>query len=245
MDENALEGELVAVLSRLQTLLISQPVAGAAVQQLAEITGHLIPHATAASASLLGADEATISTAATTPLAEAADAVQFDLDEGPALDTWATQTLQRLEDTATDTRWPAFSHAVLSDGLRSALCAPLIVHGQALGVVKVYAITAHAFTATDEKILGLLATVAAALLAGDQHPQDPPRFSAALHAALGQRPVLDLATGMLMERHHLETEAAQHRLEDTAAAQHRSPVTLARQLVHRGDDSCAENPSRR
>jgi transcriptional regulator with GAF, ATPase, and Fis domain len=238
MDDNAVEGELVAVLSRLQTLLISHPVAGAAVQQLAEITGHLVPHATAASASLLGADGTTISTAATSPLADHADAAQFDLDEGPALDTWATQTIQRLEDTATDTRWPAFSHTMLNDGLRCALCAPLIVHGQALGVVKVYATTPGAFTVTDERILGLLASVAAALLTGDQHPQDPPRLNAALHAALEQRHVMDLATGMLMERHHLETEAARRRLEDTAAAQHRRPAALARQLVHRGGDSC-------
>lgn len=230
-DPHASEGELVAVLSRLQALLISQPVAGAAVQELAEITGHLVPHATATSASMLGPEGAAITTAATDPVAEAADAAQFDLGEGPALDTWATMTLERLDDTATDTRWPAFDRAMAQVGVRCALAAPLVSGGEVLGVVKAYATTPHAFSAADEQTLGLLAAAAAAVLAAGQHPTSTPRLSAALRTTVNQQHTVDLATGVLMERHHLTEEPARRLLENTAATDQHSVVEAARKLL--------------
>lgn len=232
-DPQASEDELVAVLSRLQTLLISQPVAGAAVQELAEIIGHLVPHATAASASMLGPEGAAITTAATDPLAEAADAAQFDLGEGPALDTWATMTLERLDDTTTDTRWPAFDRAMAPVGVRCALAAPLVSGGEVLGVVKAYATTPRAFSAADEQTLGLLATAAAAVLGVGQHLTSTPRLSAALRTTVSQQHTVDLATGMLMERHHLTEEAARRLLGDTASTDQHSLVQAARKLLDR------------
>jgi GAF domain-containing protein len=240
----AAEGELVAVLSRLQALLISQPVAGEAVQELAEITGHLVPHATAASASMLGAEGAAITTGATDPVAEAADAAQFDLGEGPALDTWATMTLERLDDTATDTRWPAFDRAMAEVGVRCALAAPLVLDGEVLGVVKAYATTPHAFSAADEQTLRLLATAASAVLGAGQHPSGTPRLSAALRTAVIQQHTVDLATGVLMERHQLAEEPARRLLEDTASTGQHSLGEAARKLLARpGQPPPSEAPT--
>lgn len=235
MEPDAPDGGLMAVLSRLQDMYLAQPVAPEAAQQLAEITRTLVPHASVASVSVLDPDGTAISTAATGPLAEAADAAQFDLGDGPALSAWATRSLQHLRDAAGDTRWPVFSRAMVDRGVRSALAAPMVAGGEVLGTVKVYAAAAGAFTAADEEVLGLLATAAAALLAGGQHPRERPRLSTALHATLRERHALDLATGVLMERHRLGPGQAGRLLEETAAAQHQPPGELAREILRQAE----------
>lgn len=223
------EALLRAVLARVQAMLLTEPVAEETVEQLARTAQFLLPHASGASASMLEADGSSISTAATTRVAADADAAQFELDDGPALDTWATRTLEHLADAATDTRWPAFSRAMAGLGVSSALCVPLVSGGETRGVVKVYAAAPNAFTSDDETTLVLLATAAAALL--PPHPHAPSALSAALQATVRAQQVVDLATGILMERHQLDPARARRLLTETAMTTGQDPAELARALL--------------
>lgn len=228
--------ELTTVFARLQGMLLSQDAATSAIHQLAQVARDLIPSAAGAGVSVLEADGTRITTAATDPVVEAADALQYELGEGPCLSAWATSSTQRLDDTATDTHWPAWSGAVRELGVASVLSTPLIFRGDTLGAMKVYTTVAHAFSAADERLLVLLATAAATLLAAGQTPSAPHRLSTALRTALLDRQAVDVATGILMERGDLTQDNARRLLLATARTRHRPLLEIARQLRDRTPD---------
>ena len=228
--------ELTTVFARLQGMLLSREAATSAVHQLAQVARDLIPSAAGAGVSVLDADGTGITTASTDRVVEAADALQHDLGEGPCLSAWATALPQRLDDAATDTHWPEWSAAVAALGVRAVLSTPLIFRGETLGAMKVYTTTAHAFSDADERMLSLLATAAATLLAAGQVPEAPHRISTALQTALSDRQSVDVATGILMERRDLTQHEARRLLLGTARTRDRPLLEIARELLERTTD---------
>jgi hypothetical protein len=102
--------------------------------------------------------------------------------------------------------------------------------------MKVYATTPAAFTAADEKMLGLLACAAATLLGAGQTSEAPHRLSAALQGALTDRQTIDVATGVLMERRHLTQPQARRLMLEAARTSHRGLLETARDLLDRSTD---------
>ena len=84
--------ELTTVFARIQDMLLSQEHAAAAVHQLAQVARALIPVAAGAGVSLLDDQGTRTSAEPTGHLMEAADALQYDLGNGPCLSAWATAT---------------------------------------------------------------------------------------------------------------------------------------------------------
>jgi len=223
--------ELVELFSRLQSILLGQDTAPTTVDQLAQLARHLIPGAEGAGVVLLEPGGGEITTTATDAVLAAAEDLEHALDEGPCYSAWATGRTERVEDTATDIRWPAWSPAARQLGIRSMLATPLMFGAEALGVVEVYATTPHAFTAADERTMGLLAAAVAALLGSGQATGAAPRISDALRTVFTDRQALDTATGILMERHRLTRPAAQRLLAEAAHAHHRSLAETAQSIV--------------
>ncbi|GEO97545.1 GAF and ANTAR domain-containing protein [Kocuria turfanensis] len=230
-DADPLVEDLVVLFTGLHEVLVGQAAAPSAVTQIAQLAVHLIGPAAGAGVSLLEPGGAQITAAATDAVVEAVDGVEDELGEGPCLSAWASAVPERVEDTGTETRWPGWSTAVTGMGVGAVLAVPLVAGGQTLGVIKVYATTPHAFSATDERSLELLAAALAALLTGGQASQDPPRVSTALRAVLTRRQTVDTATGVLMERHHLDRTQAMARLQEAAEHEHQSVPEAARRLL--------------
>ncbi|WP_368827133.1 GAF and ANTAR domain-containing protein [Kocuria cellulosilytica] len=228
--------EPTMVFARIQNLLLSQEHAAAAVHQLAQVAQALIPVAAGAGVSLLDAQGTRISTGATGHLVEAADALQYDLGNGPCLSAWATATPQRVNDTTDDDRWPQWSTAAAASGIRSVLSVPLVFQDRCLGAMKVYATVGDAFTGHEEQQLGLLAAAAATLLGSAQTRDAPQRLSAALQAGLEDRQAIDRATGMLMEQRVTDPDDAHCVLLTAARAQGRPMAEVARQILERHPD---------
>ncbi|MEX5303486.1 GAF and ANTAR domain-containing protein [Kocuria sabuli] len=228
--------ELTAVFARIQNMLLSQEHATAAVHQLAQVAQDLIPSAAGAGVSLIDAHGSRTSTGATDHLVEAADALQYELGEGPCLSVWATETLQRVNDTTDDDRWPQWSAAVARSGIRSMLSVPLVFQDRCLGAMKVYATVGDAFTGHEEQQLGLLAAAAATLLGAAQTRAAPQRLSAALQAGLADRQTIDRAIGMLMEQRATDPDDAHAVLITASLAQGRPMVEIARQILQRHPD---------
>lgn len=180
---------------------------------------------------MLEPDGSQITAAATNAVIEAIDRVQDELGEGPCLSAWASASTESVQDTGSETRWPGWSGAVAGMGVGAVLAVPLVAGGQTLGVVKVYATTPRAFSATDERSLELLAGALAALLTGGQASQDPPRVSTALRAVLTRRQTIDTAIGVLMERHHMNRTQAMAQLQEAAEHEHQSVPEAARRLL--------------
>ncbi len=227
-------GELSAVFAHLHGMLLSVDDATTAVHQLARAAHQMIPGAAGAGVSLLDEHGTRVSTASTGEAVEAADALQYELGQGPCLSAWATQEPQRVKDTTTETRWAAWESAAAEAGIRSVLSTPLVYRGHALGALKVYATTPAAFGATEERLLGLFADAAATLLGAAQTTDAPVRLSASLKGALATRETVGLATGVLMARDHLDPEAARSLLLGQARAQGRRVVEVAAEILNRG-----------
>lgn len=228
--------ELPAVFARVHGMLLSEESATGAVHRLAQAVHQAVASSTGAGVSLLDEQGRRISTGATDPAVEAADALQYELGEGPCLTAWATATPQYIADTAHETRWPRWSAAAATTGIRSVLNTPLMHEGRCLGAMKVYATTPAAFGDGEEQLLGLLAAAAATLLGAAQTREAPQRISDGLKAALHDRQTVAVATGVLMERHDLDQDSAQQRLLHDARTQGRPLVQTAGQVLDRRAD---------
>jgi AmiR/NasT family two-component response regulator len=90
----------------------------------------------------------------------------------------------------------------------------------------------------DEQALSLLVTAAATLVT--RHPHAAPTLSTALQEVLRQQQVVDLATGILMQRHRLDPPAARGLLADTAASTGQGLGELAQALL--GSTSTTTHP---
>jgi len=93
------------------------------------------------------------------------DGLQYALDEGPCLTAWADRRMIRIDDLATDDRWPRWARAAEAFGVRATLSAPLVAGNRTLGALKVYATRPSVFRSESEHRLTMFAAQAAILLA--------------------------------------------------------------------------------
>ncbi len=152
------------------------------------------------------------------------DIKQQETGRGPCLEAAREQTLICMNDLRRDTRWPEFSAEAQACGVGSVLCAPLWISERTLGALTLYAAQPAAFSAHDERIIELFATLAALALAEAQRTDQ-------LRAALVNRDVIGQAKGILMERYKINPDAAFSTL--TRISQHRNIKLheVARQLI--------------
>ncbi len=136
--------------------------------------------------------------AASNAAVERADALQYELDEGPCLTAWRTRELVRIDDTTADGRWPRWNEAVSRLGVRSVVSAPLLVGEESIGAMKVYCERPMNYGPHDEHVMRLLSGQAAILLANTQSLQEARRLSRQLTEALASRDAIARATGVLL-----------------------------------------------
>jgi GAF domain-containing protein len=227
--------ELTDTITQLQDLVLAEDTATEAVACLTEGARELIPMAAGAGITVVDEHGMCTTIAATDPAVAAADALQYELGEGPCLRAWDTATTQRIPDTTTDARWPEWSQAVAQAGIRSVLSTPLACRGREVGALKIYATEPHAFTDYDEHLLDLLACTAAPLLGAIGTATAVRRLSAELTEAAQARGQIERAVGVLMERHHLNEHTARTRLLAAARTHHQLLAQTAENLLHGTD----------
>jgi GAF domain-containing protein len=184
-----------------------------------------------------GADEATItmvrkdrhcySAAATSALASDFDVLQDQTGEGPCLDAIWQQETVRVDDLATDPRWPILGPRAAERGVRSMLCLQLFVHRDTLGALDLLARTQSAFTDESEHVGLLLASHAAIAAAGAQHLED-------VTSALVNRDIIGQAKGILMERFKITSEQAFEVLAKVSQDTNRKVSAVADDLAQTG-----------
>ena len=90
-------------------------------------------------------------TACSDPLASAADTVQHQSGEGPALDALRHARPVNVDDTATAGRWQRFCQEAATLGIRSCYAAPLIHDGEPVGAFVLYSRRPAAFGPEEAK----------------------------------------------------------------------------------------------
>jgi GAF domain-containing protein len=165
--------------------------------------------------------------AASDPLVERVDAVQYEARQGPCVQSsWSAETV-RADDLMTDERWPTFSKRAAELGIRSMLSIQLFVESSNMGALNLYAGTPYAFNADDENVGMMLAAHAAVAMAAR-------RKEANLQIALDSRDTIGQAKGILMERYKVSSQQAFDMLIYVSQRSHRKLREIAGELAETG-----------
>lgn len=218
-----LASELSVVFARMAGLLLSQETVQTSLELITALAHDTIPTSLGSAVSLMD-ERGHRTTAATShhPL-EAADTLQYELNEGPCLTAWAHRSLVRVDDTRTERRWPRWCGAVQDLGVVSVLSAPLVTGDLALGAMKVYSAQPAAFGVDAERRLSMVAPQAAVLLANVQSHQAATEMSEGLRQALRSRDSIATAKGIVMTRDGVDEQTA---FEMLVSASQRERSTL-------------------
>jgi len=192
--------ELGYAMARSSGLLLSGRVVEAVLPLLTATALQVAPAAIGAGLTLVAADGSRRTAAGTDDLVEKADALQYELDEGPCLDAWRNRRLIGADDLADDDRWPRWAPLATELGLRSVVSAGLVAGEASVGAIKLYSSRPAAFTAADEAALSLFAAQAALLVSSAETFHRAGQLSEELQTALRERDTVNRATGLIMGR---------------------------------------------
>ena len=130
------------------------------------------------------------------------DAIQYETDQGPCLDAIREHETFRIDDLATEDRWPGFSkRAAEETGVVSMLSFRLFAQGDTMGALNLYSKQPSAFDDEALAVGSVFATHAAVALAGAQQDEQ-------MHKALQGRDVIGQAKGILMAQQNVTADEA-------------------------------------
>ena len=221
--------ELAAVFARMSGLLLAEETVETALGLLSTLAHETVAGSCGAGVSVIDAQRRR-SSGSTDDRVRQADALQYELDEGPCLAAAATRKLVRVDDLSKDRRWPRWADTALELGLYASLSAPMVTGDRALGAVKVYADRPDAFDAHSANLLQLFAAQAAIFVANVQSSEQATRLSAGMRDAFRDRDVVSVAKGVLMGRHAIDEGAAWKQLL-ARSQQAGAPVARTAQAV--------------
>jgi GAF domain-containing protein len=188
---------------------------------------HTVPHADDCGVSYVIGRRRIQPRAWTSELPRMVDSLQEQLRQGPCIDAVWEQQIVRVDDVATDERWPEFARRAADLGVGSMMCFQLFVAGDQLGALNMYSRSRGAFDDESEDIGLVFASHAAVALAGAEHEEH-------LRAGMGSRDVIGQAKGILMERHRLTSDQAFGVLARVSQEMNRKLVDVARELTVTG-----------
>ncbi len=170
--------------------------------------------------------------AASAPFVQQVDQIQYvEVNEGPCITAALERRTVRSGSLGGDKLWPRFGPRVGRLGVHSVLSLPLLLPGQVVGAINVYAHRTNAFTERAAE-LGESFAVAAAVAVHNAHVLTQARtLTTQLQTALSTRPVIDQAIGILRARSGGTAEEAFDRLRRISQAENIKLAVVARSIV--------------
>lgn len=208
------------------------PASGTPLEQLSTIVSlaeRLVPGTQHATVSVVRDSDEVETLVSTSSLGAAADAVQGDLQEGPAFQTGERHGTLRIVDVRHETRWPKYTARLQELGLRSVLACELPLTGQPGGVLTLYSARRHAFGDAAELVVPVFAARASIALNHADRVLN-------LRRAIGTRQVIGEAVGILMERHRISAGDAFGRLVSASQSSHVKLRELATRVTETGQE---------
>lgn len=209
--ELPLADEITAVFARASRLLLTEDTVSHALRLITDAATAAIPGAIGAGVSLINGSGRRQTTAASDAVVAAADALQYELEEGPCITAWAIGETVVVEDVAADPRWPRWAPAAAELGISSSVSCPLLSGGLALGAVKVYS-DGGTFGNGTVRLAELFAQQAS-LFVVHSHAREAARtLSDRLQESLAQRDAINTAKGLVMARNGSTDDEALQKL---------------------------------
>jgi GAF domain-containing protein len=185
---------------------------------------HNIPHVDVASITIARRDRSLLTIAATDPLAERIDAIQYELREGPCYAAVTDQRLVLISDVSATSEFPRYGARAAALGVGSQAAIQLLHDDGEQAGLNLYALEPDVFDSSTIHLAELFATQAAALL---RYAEQVEQLSEGLHT----RTDIGIAVGILMERYGLDRHQAFAYLVRTSNHRNVKLRLLARQVV--------------
>lgn len=159
------------------------------------------------------------------------DEIQQRREQGPCLSAAWEHQIIRINDMATERRWPAYClDAAKETPIRSVISFQLFADHKQMGALNFYAEQQQAFDEEAAELGVILATHAA--LAWSMVRRDEQ-----FRSALASRDIIGQAKGMLMERFKIDAVQAFELLKRLSQSSNTALALIARQLVESEDHS--------
>lgn len=158
------------------------------------------------------------------------DRMQYDLDEGPCVDTLKGADIVPAPHLGTDGRWPHYSPGAVAQGVRSQLALKLYLDQEGtLGGLNLYSTQSADIDPQAEPIAELFATHAALALGNARTKQT-------LNEALLTRQVIGQAIGIVMERYEISADRAFEFLVRASSVGNLKLRDVAQELVNQRNE---------
>jgi GAF domain-containing protein len=203
--------------------------------EVAAFAVRAIPGADGAGVTLLRVDRVenmVEALAASAPFVAEIDDIQYvTLKEGPCITAALERRTVRSGSLGGEKMWPRFGPRVSRLGIHSALSLPLLLPGQVVGAINVYAHGKDVFDEHAAELGELFAKPAAVAVHNAQILAQAMTLTAQLQNALSTRPVIDQAIGLLRGRTGRSAEDALSQLRAISQTDHRKLAEVAQRIV--------------
>jgi GAF domain-containing protein len=204
-------------------------------EHVAVFATHAIPGADGAGVTLLREERTGRRVellAASHPFVSDIDEIQYvTLNEGPCVTAAIESRTVRSGSLGGEKLWPRFGPRAGRLGIHSALSLPLLIPGQVVGAINVYARGKDVFDDHAAELGELFAAPAAVAVHNAQILARATALTAQLQAALASRPVIDQAIGLLRARTGSTADEAFARLRQISQSEHTKLATVAQRMI--------------
>jgi GAF domain-containing protein len=153
------------------------------------------------------------------------DALQYELDERPCLDSVRKHQTVASQDLSREERWPRWSPRVRTElGIQGMMSLWLYTNGASYGALNLYADQIDAFQSQDHAIAKALAAQISVSLAALREIQQR-------SLAMTNRTAIGQAEGILMERLGIDADQAFAYLRRMSQTENRKLLTICNQIV--------------
>jgi GAF domain-containing protein len=223
--------ELAGVFARFSGVLLSEATVATALSTVTSLAIDTIAGSSGSGITLLDSNGRRTTSAATDPLVEQLDDLQYQLDEGPCLSAWRDLTVLRSGGQDDERRWPSWLGRAHQLGMQAFISAPLINGASAIGAIKVYSTAVDAFDERDEDLLRRFAEQAAIFVGNVLTVRAAARLSDQLKETLKFRDLIAMARGILMARRRINADEAFRELMAESYRTRRLVRDVAAQIV--------------
>lgn len=170
------------------------------------------------------------------------DDVQYEAGSGPCLEAVRSQVPIRIDDTATDERWPEFDKEARAHGVISILSLPIAVHSDsAFGAFNLYSRRRAQFVGQPDYALSQFVDQAGVLLLNARDFWDARQRAEGLQVALQSRATIEQAIGILMAPGGRTPEEAFQLLVRASQRENRKLREIAADIVERTSGRAKEH----
>jgi transcriptional regulator with GAF, ATPase, and Fis domain len=221
--------EFAEHIASLAQLLLSEDDPDATLRQLAELALEVIPGSDAAGVIAAGAESWSLAASAGT----VADLHQLQLQtgDGPVAEVLRYGEARRIDNAATEDRWPAVCAAMASEELSSCLVLPLRTDRQRGGAVALYGRKPDAFVGSSHDIALLFAAQGGVAVRNAALYRSCHRMLQNVQTALASRAVIEQAKGILVAQYGYPPDIAFKRLSSISQYSNRKVRDVAADLV--------------